>query len=296
MHNLFVAAGREHGLRRGGRMGRMEGKVALVTGAARGQGRAHAVRLAQEGADVIAVDICRQLDTVPYPMATPEDLAETARLVEELDRRVVAREADVRDFAALQAATEDGIAALGRLDAVVANAGISTQGLLWELTEQQWSEMQEVCLAGVWRTIKATVPRLIEQGDGGSIVLTGSTASLKGFGGVGHYSAAKHGVLGLMRSLVNEVRPHSIRVNTVVPTSTNTPMIQNDAMRELFGVASDAPLDDFAEAFQAMHTLPVPWAEPSDIANAALFLLSDEARYVTGTVLQVDAGFHAKVG
>jgi SDR family mycofactocin-dependent oxidoreductase len=274
----------------------MEGKVALVTGAARGQGRSHAVRLAQEGADIIAVDICQQLETVPYPMATPEDLAETARLVEELDRRVVARQADVRDFDALQAATQAGISELGRLDVVAANAGISTQGVLWELTEQQWGEMQDVCLAGVWRTIKATVPQMIEQGDGGSIVLTGSTASLKGFAGVGHYTAAKHGVIGLMRSLVNEVRPHSIRVNTVIPTSTNTPMIQNEAMRTLFGVAADAPLEDFAQAFQAMHTLPVPWAEPVDISNAVLFLASEEARYVTGTILQVDAGFHTKVG
>ncbi len=277
-------------------MGRMDGKVALVTGAARGQGRAHAVRLAEEGADIIAVDICEQMDTVPYPMATPEDLAETARLVEEIDRRIVARPADVRNFESLQSAVEAGVAELGRLDTVCANAGISTMGLTWELSEQQWSEMQEVCLAGVWRTIKATVPRMIEQGEGGSIIITGSTASIKGFAGVAHYTAAKHGVLGLMRALVNEVSQYSIRVNTVVPTSTNTPMIQNDAMRALFGVAPDAPIEEFAQAFQAMHTLPVPWAEPRDISNAVLFLASDEARYVTGTILQVDAGFVTKVG
>jgi SDR family mycofactocin-dependent oxidoreductase len=277
-------------------VGRVEGKVALVTGAARGQGRAHAMRLAEEGADIIAIDICAQMETVPYPMATAEDLAETARQVEQLDRRIVAREADVRDFESLKHAVDAGVAELGRLDVVSANAGISTQALLWELSEQQWDEMIDVNLGGVWRTIKATVPAMIDRGMGGSIIITGSTASLKGFGGVGHYSAAKHGVLGLMRALVNEASPYNIRVNTVIPTSTDTPMIQNEAMRALFQVAADAPMEDFAAAFQSMHTLPVPWAEPRDISNAVLFLASDEARYVTGTILQVDAGFHAKVG
>jgi SDR family mycofactocin-dependent oxidoreductase len=277
-------------------MGRMEGKVALVTGAARGQGRSHAVRLAEEGADIIAVDICGQLDTVSYPMSTPEDLEETASQVEQLDRRIVARQADVRDMESLQSAVDDGLVELGRLDVVSANAGISTMGLTWELTEQQWSEMMEVNLAGVWRTIKATVPRLIEQAEGGSIVITGSTASIKGFAGVPHYTATKHGVVGLMKALVNEVSQYDIRVNTVVPTSCNTPMIQNDAMRELFGVTPEAPIEEFAQAFQAMHTLQVPWVEPRDISNAVVFLASDEARYVTGTVLQVDAGFCTKVG
>jgi len=277
-------------------MGRMDGKVALVTGAARGQGRSHAVRLAEEGADIIAVDLCAQLDTVPYPMATPEDLAETAREVEGLDRRIVAREADVTNFDSLKSAVDAGVAELGRLDTVCANAGISTMGLTWELTEEFWAEMIEVNLGGVWRTIKATVPILIEQGDGGSIIITGSTASLKGFAGVPHYSAAKHGVIGLMRALVNEVSQYNIRVNTVIPTSCNTPMIQNDAMRELFQVAPDAPIEEFAEAFQAMHTLPIPWVEPRDISNAVLWLASDESRYCTGDIVQVDAGFHTRVG
>jgi SDR family mycofactocin-dependent oxidoreductase len=274
----------------------MDGKVALITGAARGQGRSHALRLAEDGADIIAVDICGQMDTVTYPMSTPEDLAETARLVEELDRRVVARPADVRDMESLQQAVDAGIAELGRIDIVSANAGISTMGLSWELTEQQWSETIEVNLAGVWRTIKASVPTMIAQGDGGSIVLTGSTASIQGFGSLVHYTASKHGVLGIMRTLVNEVSQYSIRVNTVVPTSTSTPMIHNEGMRELFGVTPDAPMEEFGAAFQAMHTLPVPWCEPRDISNAVAFLASDEARYVTGTVLQVDAGFCTKVG
>jgi SDR family mycofactocin-dependent oxidoreductase len=197
----------------------MGGKVAFVTGAARGQGRSHAVRLAEEGADIIAIDISRQMDTVPYPMAQPDDLAETASAVEALDRRIVAREADVTSFDSLKEAVDAGVAELGRLDVVCANAGISTMGLTWELSEEQWREMIEVNLGGVWRTIKATVPKLIEQGEGGSIIITGSTASLKGFAGVPHYSAAKHGVIGLMRALVNEVSQYNIRVNTVVPTS-----------------------------------------------------------------------------
>ena len=277
-------------------MGRMKGKVAFVTGAARGQGRSHAVRFAEEGADIIAIDICEQLSTVPYPMATPGDLAETAKAVEALDRRIVARQADVTDFEAVKRTVDEGVAELGRLDVVCANAGISTMGLTWELTEEQWNEMIDVNLGGVWRTVKATIPVLIDQDEGGSIIITGSTASLKGFAGVPHYSAAKHGVVGLMRALVNEVSRYNIRVNTVIPTSTNTPMIQNDMMRELFQVAPDASLEDYGQAFQAMHTLPAPWAEPRDISNAVLWLASDESRYCTGDILQVDCGFHAKVG
>ena len=277
-------------------MGRMKGKVAFVTGAARGQGRSHAVRFAEEGADIIAIDICEQLSTVPYPMATPGDLAETAKAVEALDRRIVARQADVTDFEAVKRTVDEGVAELGRLDVVCANAGISTMGLTWELTEEQWNEMIDVNLGGVWRTVKATIPVLIDQDEGGSIIITGSTASLKGFAGVPHYSAAKHGVVGLMRALVNEVSRYNIRVNTVIPTSTNTPMIQNNMMRELFQVAPDASLEDYGQAFQAMHTLPAPWAEPRDISNAVLWLASDESRYCTGDILQVDCGFHAKVG
>jgi SDR family mycofactocin-dependent oxidoreductase len=277
-------------------VGLMDGKVAFITGAARGQGRAHAIRLAEEGADIVAVDLCRQMDTVPYPMATADELQETADLVRGLGRRALAAEVDVRSSAALEAAVAQALEKLGRLDTVCANAGISTMGLTWELSDAQWQEMIDTNLGGVWRTIKATVPAMIELGNGGSVVLTGSTASIKGFGGVPHYTAAKHGVLGLMRALVNEVSQYSIRVNTVVPTSTDTPMIQNDAMRALFGVASDAPIDDFAKAFQAMHTLPIPWVEPRDIANAVLWLASDEARFVTGNVLQVDAGFCTRVG
>jgi SDR family mycofactocin-dependent oxidoreductase len=267
--------------------GRLEGKVALVSGAARGQGRSHAVRLAQEGADIIAFDVCRQLGTVPYPMATSEDLKETVRLVEELDRRIVAREADVRDLAGVQSVVDEGFAEFGRLDVVSANAGIAGFAEnAWSLTEEQWEEMIAVNLSGVWRTIKAAAPKMIEAGNGGSIVLTSSTAGVKGMPGTAHYVSAKHGVVGLMRALANELAPHSIRVNTVHPTGVNTPMIHNEFMDEVLGGA-DA-------AINLTNALPVDEVEPVDISNAIVFLSSDEGRYITGVMLPVDAGFLGK--
>jgi SDR family mycofactocin-dependent oxidoreductase len=264
--------------------GRLEGKVALVSGAARGQGRSHAVRLAQEGADIIAFDVCSQLATVPYPMATSEDLKETARLVEDLDRRVVAREADVRDSAGVQAVVDAGVSEFGRLDIVCANAGIAGFGEnAWSLTDEQWEEMIAVNLSGVWRTIRAAVPAMINGGNGGSIVITSSTAGVKGMSGIAHYVAAKHGVVGLMRTLANELAPHSIRVNTVHPTGVNTPMIHNPFMDEVLAQA------DMSANMQ--NALPVEEVQPVDISNAILWLSSDEARYVTGVMLPVDAGF-----
>jgi len=268
----------------------VEGKVAFVTGAARGQGRSHAVRLAEEGADIIAVDLCRQMDTVPYPMATPEDLAETVKEDESLDRRIVATQADVRDAGALRAAVDQGVAELGRLDIVCANAGIfsfSTE----ELTEEMWHEMIDVNLTGVWHTAKAAVPHLIEGGRGGSIIMTSSTAGLMGFPNFAHYVSAKHGVVGLMRTLALELAPHSIRVNSVHPTSVNTDMIHNEATYALFAPDLDDPTrEQVGERFQTLNALPIQWVEPRDISNAVLFLASDEARYITGVTLPVDAG------
>ncbi len=268
-------------------VGRLEGKVALVSGAARGQGRSHAVRLAQEGADIIAFDVCRQLDSVPYPMATSEDLKETVRLVEDLDRRIVAREADVRDLAGVQTVVDEGFAELGRLDVVCANAGIAAFAEnTWSITEEQWEEMIAVNLSGVWRTVKAAVPKMLEAGHGGAIVLTSSTAGVKGMPGIGHYVSAKHGLVGLMRTLANELAPHSVRVNTVHPTGVNTPMIHNEYMDQVLGGA-DA-------AINLTNALPVEEVEPVDISNAIVWLASDEARYVTGVMLPVDAGFLGK--
>jgi SDR family mycofactocin-dependent oxidoreductase len=267
--------------------GRLEGKVAFISGAARGQGRSHAVRLAQEGADIVAFDVCRQLGTVPYPMADSEDLKETVRLVEDLDRRIVAREADVRDLAGVRAVVEEGVAEFGRLDVVCANAGIAGFAEnTWSLTEQQWEEMIAVNLSGVWRTVAAAIPTMIEAGNGGSIVITSSTAGVKGMTGIAHYVSAKHGVVGLMRTLANELAPFSIRVNTVHPTGVNTPMIHNEFM--------DAVLADPEGGVNLTNALPVEEVEPVDISNAVLWLASDEARYVTGTMLPVDAGYLGK--
>ena len=267
--------------------GRLAGKVALISGAARGQGRSHAVRLAQEGADIIAFDVCRQLDSVPYPMSTSDDLKETVRLVEELDRRIVAREADVRDFAGLQAVVDQGVAEFGRLDVVCANAGIAGFAEnAWSLTEDQWEEMIAVNLSGVWRTIKAAVPKMIDAGNGGSIVITSSTAGAKGMAGSAHYVSAKHGVVGLMRALANELAPHSIRVNTVHPTGVNTPMIHNDYIQSV--------LAQIGGGDALVNALPVEEVQPVDISNAIVWLSSDEARYVTGTMLPVDAGYLVK--
>ena len=271
--------------------GRVEGKVAFITGAARGQGRSHAVRLAEEGADIIAVDRCADLANVPYPLATPDDLAETVRQVEALDRRIVARQADVRDQAALTAAVDDGVAELGRLDIVCANAGVNQPAPAADMAEDVWLDIVDVDLSGVWRACKAAIPHLIAGGDGGAIVLTSSAAGLKGYANIAHYTAAKHGVVGLMKTLAQELAPHRIRVNTVNPTQVDTPMIMNEPMYRLFCPDVDEPTrEDFAPASQAMHLLPIPWVDPRDVSNAVLFLASDEARYITGTALPVDAG------
>ena len=272
-------------------MARLEGKVAFVTGAARGQGRSHAVRLAEEGADIIAVDIASQIDTVPYPMATPEDLAQTVKEVEALDRRIVASRADVRDYDALRAALDDGVAQLGRLDIVAANAGIVSYGRAEELTEQTWQDMIDVNLTGVWHTAKAAIPHLRAAG-GGSIVITSSVAGLKGQQNMAHYVAAKHGLVGLMRTLANELAPDMIRVNTVHPTQVDTDMLHNQETYHLFlpDHQGDITREEVAAAFQTTQALPIPWVEPRDISNAVLFLASDEARYVTGVTLPVDGG------
>jgi SDR family mycofactocin-dependent oxidoreductase len=272
-------------------MGRLENKVAFITGAARGQGRSHAVRFAEEGADIIAIDICAQIDTVPYAMGTEEDLAETVRLVEQRDRRIVARKADVRDLAGLSAAVDEGVAELGRLDVVVANAGISGFGTVTDLTAEQWKDVVDVDQTGVWHTCKAAIPRMRDHGEGGSIVITSSAAGLHAFANLAHYASAKHGLVGLMRVLAVELGPEKIRVNSIHPTQVNTPMLMNDQIYPLFcpDVENPGP-DDLAPVSQAMHTLPVPWVEPEDISNAALFLASNEGRYVTGVALAVDAG------
>jgi (+)-trans-carveol dehydrogenase len=272
--------------------GRVEGKVAFVTGAARGQGRSHAVRLAQEGADIIAIDVCKAFDGSPAPGTTPEDLAETADLVKSLDRRIVTEIVDVRDFDALKAAVDNGVEQLGRLDVIVANAGIGTTGVkLHKMREDIWNETIDVNLGGVWKTVKAGVPHLLAGGRGGSVIITSSVGGTKAYPHVGHYIAAKHGVVGLMRTFAVELGCHSIRVNTVHPTHVNTPLLMNEATYRLFRPDLENPgPDDLAPICQSFHYLPIPWVEPVDISNAVLFLASDEARYITGVTLPVDAG------
>lgn len=272
-------------------MGRVEGKVAFITGAARGQGRSHAVRLAQEGADIIAVDLCGPIGNLSYPPSTPDDLAETVSEVEAIDRRIVAAQADVRDFDALRSILDQGVAELGRLDIVSANAGIgSNPYAAQDIEPAVWQDMIDITLTGAWNTCRAAIPHLIA-GGGGAIVITSSAASLKGYANIAHYTAAKHGLVGLMRTLASELGPHGIRVTNIAPTQVATDMILNDATYKLFCPDKESPTrEDFAEVSQAMHMLPTPWAEPIDISNALVFLASDEARFITATTLAVDAG------
>jgi SDR family mycofactocin-dependent oxidoreductase len=273
-------------------MGRMEGKVAFVTGAARGQGRSHAVRLAREGADIIAVDICRGFDASPADGSTPEDLDVTAEMVKDAGGRIMTAEVDVRDFDTLRAAVDDGVEQMGRLDVIVANAGIgTTAGKLHKTDEAVWQEMIDVNLSGVWKSVKAGVPHILNGGRGGSIVLTSSVAGAKAYSHMGHYVAAKHGVIGLMRSFAVELGHHMIRVNAVLPTHVNTPLLMNETTYRAFRPELENPgPDDLAPVCQTFHVLPIPWVTPEDITNAVLFLASDEARYITGVALPVDAG------
>ena len=263
--------------------GRVAGKVAFITGAGRGQGRSHAIRLAEEGADIIAIDVLKDYDTVSYGMSTEADLAETVKAVEALDRRIIATQADVRDAQAVKKAVDDGVAQLGKLDIVVANAGICTVQGWNEVTPAVWQDTIDTNLTGVWNTMVAAAPHLIASG-GGSIVCTSSTAGIKGLPFLAPYVAAKHGVVGIAKTMANELAQYQIRVNTVHPTGVNTPMVAGlgglDAL-----IGKDPNLGPIF-----MNTLPVESTEPRDISNAVLFLASDESRYVTGLELTVDAG------
>jgi (+)-trans-carveol dehydrogenase len=272
-------------------VGKLDGKVAFITGAARGQGRSHAVRLADEGADIIAIDVCADIDTVPFAGATDADLAETVETVEALGRRIIATKADVRDYDAVKSAVDTGVTEFGRLDIVSANAGIVSFGMAHDLTEQSWQDVVGINLTGVWHTAKAAIPHLIEGGRGGAIVLTSSSAGLKGFPGAAHYVASKHGVIGLMRALALELAPHMIRVNSLHPTQVDTPMIQNESTYRMFLPDVENPTrEDFEPASQVTNALPIPWVTSEDVSAALSFLVSDEGRYITGVTLPVDAG------
>lgn len=268
-------------------MGNLEGKVAFITGAARGQGRAHAVRLAAEGADIIALDICRDLDSIDYPQATPDNLQEAVKLAEDQGRRIIARQADVRDADAVEKVVADGLAEFGRLDIVIANAGVIRLGGDGD-RRQVFRDIIDVNLIGVWNTIEAALPALIDGGRGGSIVLTSSSAGLKGTGtdraGGQAYTAAKRGLVGLMQVWANELAQNSIRVNTIHPTGVATGMVMNETMGKLLEAGDTA-----VAAMQ--NALPIQILLPEDIANAVAFLVSDEAQFITGTAWPLDAGF-----
>jgi SDR family mycofactocin-dependent oxidoreductase len=273
-------------------MAEFEGKVALITGAARGQGRAHAVRLASGGADIIALDICRDIETMDYPNASSEDLAETVRLVEALDRRILASETDVRDAKAVTAAVDAAVAELGRLDIVVANAGIIRLTDDGPDPTKTWDDVLGTNLTGAWNTVMAAVPHLRAGGRGGAVVLTSSTAGLRPspsmLAGSYAYTASKFGVVGIAKQFAVTLAPDSIRVNTVHPTGVKSGMTMNAAMASLMEQAA-AQGDNAISAMQ--NALPVDILQPEDISDAVAFLVSDQAKYITGVGLPVDAGF-----
>jgi SDR family mycofactocin-dependent oxidoreductase len=275
-------------------MKRLAGKVAFITGAARGQGRSHALHLAREGADIIAIDVCEDIDTVPYSGATMDDFDETVRQVEDLDQRIVAVKADVRSLGQLQEAVSGGVEALGRLDIVVANAGICTIAKTLEIEPAMWQRMIDINLTGVWNTMKASVPIIRQGGRGGSVIITSSVSGLKAVPQLGHYTSAKHGVIGLAKTLAIELGSELIRVNVICPTNVDTDMINNDVVRKIFLSHLENPTREDAldpsSPYHDFHVMPIPWVEASDISEAVVFLASDAARYITGVTLPVDAG------
>ncbi|QZT63321.1 mycofactocin-coupled SDR family oxidoreductase [Mycolicibacterium austroafricanum] len=273
----------------------LEGRVALITGAARGQGRAHAVRLAADGADIIAIDVCGPVsESITYPMPTSEDLAETVRLVEATGRKVLAREVDIRDLAAQQQVVADGVEQFGRLDIVVANAGVLSWGRIWEMSEEQWDTVVDVNLNGTWRTIRAAVPAMIEAGNGGSIVIVSSSAGLKATPGNAHYAASKHGLVALTNALAIEAGEFGIRVNSIHPYSIDTPMIEKDAMMEIF-----SKYPTYLHSFAPMPFKPVAregkpglqeFMTVEEVADVVAWLASDASATISGSQIAVDRG------
>lgn len=274
-------------------MAKLDGKVALITGGARGQGRSHALTLAREGADIVVCDIADQVETVPYSMGTQDQLDETAGMVEDLDRRCVAVRADVRDADQMHSTAEQAISEFGKIDILSANAGIFSFGTIAEMSDQMWRDMIDTNLTGVFNSMRAVIPHMVEQNHG-RIVATSSMAGRMGMPNIGHYVAAKWGILGLVKTLAMEVAGNGITVNAICPTGVDTDMIQNQAAYNLFLPDHENPTrEDAAVPFASLNTQPIPWVEPQDISNAILFLVSDDARYITGEAINVAAGQNA---
>jgi SDR family mycofactocin-dependent oxidoreductase len=276
-------------------MGELDGKVAFISGVARGQGRSHALRLAAEGADIIGIDLCGDLPEIPYPLATSDDLAETESLVRSAGRTAILTEVDARDRTGVRSALDRGVQELGRLDIVVANAGVLNWGPTEDITEEQWAEVLGVNLTGAFWTAQAGISHIRRHGEGGSIVFTSSTAGVKGLPFVTPYVAAKHGVLGLMRVMANELGVDNIRVNAVLPTGVRTGMLDNPASIALFDPEHpDGGLEGVGRVLELQNLLPFAFLEPIDVSNAVAFLVSARARYITGLEMRVDGGFLTK--
>jgi (+)-trans-carveol dehydrogenase len=273
-------------------MSRLADKVALISGVARGQGRSHALRLASEGVSIVGFDGLSTYETVPYKQATEEDLDETIRLVEDVGGRIVAGRADVRNREEIQKIVAEGIAEFDHIDVVVANAGIGINSRpFWEVSQQEWDDVIGVCLTGVWHTVSAAVPSMIEAGNGGSVIITSSAAAIKAASQLSPYIAAKTGVIGMMRSMANDLAPFKIRINCVAPTAVPTDFVLNDRLYQIFCPDKENPtLEDAKVILRKFHPLGEPWIETQDISAAVAYLASDEARYVSGIVLPVDLG------
>jgi len=273
-------------------MTNLDGAVAFISGAARGQGRSHAIRLARAGARIIAFDICQDIPEVVYPLASEDDLAYTAELVENEGGEIVTSIADVRDLEQVQAALEAGISRFGRVDIGLANAGIlGNMGPTWQDTPESMKAVLDVNVVGVWNVIRAVAPVMIEQAEPAAIVLTASGAGIKGIPNVGSYVASKHAVIGLMKTSAKELAPHGIRVNAVLPGTANTPMVQNEPMMRLHCPDIAEPTAaDFAQRSSVGNPFGIPWVEAEDVSEAVLWLVSPEARYITGASVPVDGG------
>lgn len=274
-------------------MGKLDGKVALITGGARGQGRSHAITFAREGADIVVCDLAGQIETVPYAMSNPDDLSETVKLVEEQDRRCIAMQADVRDTTQMKSVVDRAVAEFGHLDILIANAGIVAPVPLVDISDEAWSDMVETDLTGVFKSIRAVAPHMIERRSG-RIIATSSMVGKTGVPGLAHYVAAKWGVIGLVKSAALELGQYGITVNAVCPTNVDTPMIQNAAMYSLFAPDIQNPTrDDVVPGFTSLNALPIPWVQVQDISEGMLYLAAESGRYVTGETLTIAAGWNA---